>query len=41
MRGIEWFFYENNHRLSGEERIMAERWKEMKPQLVQAVESDQ
>lgn len=38
LRGIEWFLAENKHRLSGEEKVMAERWASLKPQLVQAVD---
>lgn len=37
MRGVEWFLAENEHRLSAEEKIMANRWAKLKPQLMQAV----
>jgi hypothetical protein len=38
MRGIEWFIKENGHRLSLEERLMAIRWSELKPKLIQAID---
>ncbi|SDK47358.1 YecA family protein [Sediminibacillus albus] len=37
LRGIEWFLAENERRLSDEEKQMAQRWAQMKPQLIEAV----
>ncbi|MFC4402079.1 SEC-C metal-binding domain-containing protein [Gracilibacillus xinjiangensis] len=37
LRGIEWFLAEEGNRLSHEEKEMAERWANMKPQLLQVV----
>lgn len=41
LRGIEWFVKEQGHRLDQDEREMAERWMQLKPQLVQAVENQE
>jgi hypothetical protein len=38
MRGIEWFLTEKGQRLSGEELVMAKRWAELRPRLVQAID---
>ncbi|SDM79525.1 YecA family protein [Sediminibacillus halophilus] len=38
LRGIEWFLAENKHRLSDEDKQMAERWANMKPQMIEAVD---
>ncbi|THE13448.1 hypothetical protein E1I69_07485 [Bacillus timonensis] len=38
MRGIEWFLTEKGQRLSGEELVMAKRWDELRPRLVQAID---
>ena len=38
MRGIEWFLTEKGHRLSEEEFVMAKRWAELRPKLVQAID---
>lgn len=38
MRGIEWFLTEKGQRLSEEEFVMARRWAELRPKLVQAID---
>lgn len=41
LRGVEWFLKEEGPRLSGEELEMAERWANLKPQLIQGVEDQE
>lgn len=38
MRGIEWFLTEKGQRLSEAERVMSERWADLKLKLVQAID---
>ncbi|MGX1826525.1 YecA family protein, partial [Heyndrickxia sporothermodurans] len=37
LRGIEWFFQENNSKLTNEERKLAENWVKLTPKVVQAI----
>lgn len=38
LRGIEWFLKENERRLTEEDKQMAIRWANMKPQMIEAVD---
>lgn len=37
LRGVEWFFKENEHRLQAEEKEMARSWITLQPKLLQAI----
>src|SRR5690625_1144405 len=37
LRGIEWFYQENEHRLTGEEKAITKRWATLKPRLLEAI----
>ncbi|MEC2076054.1 YecA family protein [Metabacillus fastidiosus] len=41
LRGIEWFYQENESRLSQEEREMAKTWTILTPRLLQAVKKEE
>ncbi|WP_445506464.1 SEC-C metal-binding domain-containing protein [Niallia sp. 03190] len=38
LRGIEWFYKENQHKLATDEKILAENWVNLKPRIVQAID---